>query len=183
MNAMDFFPWSARKVLGRRDGHYFEGEPVTARSKPRPGELPRVRHQIHGPGSIVSWRWSSILPVPTFAVLRNERCWTETEVSGFKLIAQVIAGTLARAEAEKALREREAGLRLAINVVGNFSRSMNLDTQEVWVAAKTRELWAFPPDEELTYQSFSKVIHPDVARGVTDGQRYTDDGRGRRSWV
>jgi len=160
MNAMDFFPWSARKVLG--------GETVTiSKVSQLPPEASRDQesYRAYATKSTVQVPLSvgggPVFGLLTFAVLRNERCWTETEVSGFKLIAQVIACTLARTEAEKALREREAGLRLAINVAGAGLWSMNLDTQEVWVAAKTRELWAFPPDEKLTYQSFSKVIHPE----------------------
>ena len=38
---------------------------------------------------------------------------------------------------------------------------MEPDTGHVWVTPKTRELFRFAPDEELNYESFFKVIHPE----------------------
>ena len=49
----------------------------------------------------------------TFAVMREERRWPETAVMGFKLIAQVFTNALVRKQAETALRESEARLRVA----------------------------------------------------------------------
>ena len=38
---------------------------------------------------------------------------------------------------------------------------MELETGHVWVTPRTRELFHFAPDEELNYESFFKVIHPE----------------------
>ena len=42
----------------------------------------------------------------TFVVMREERSWPETVVTGFKLIAQVFANALARKRTEQALRRK-----------------------------------------------------------------------------
>jgi PAS domain S-box-containing protein len=38
---------------------------------------------------------------------------------------------------------------------------MDVDTKKVWVSPKSRELFHFDPDEEITYESYFRVIHPE----------------------
>jgi PAS domain S-box-containing protein len=52
-----------------------------------------------------------VFGVLTFAVMREERVWSETVVTGFKLIAQVFANALARKHADIFLRASEASFR------------------------------------------------------------------------
>ena len=93
--------------------------------------------------------------------MREERIWPETVVKGFQLIAQVFANALARKRADETLRESEARLSLATSASGVGLWIMEPETGHVWVTPKTRELFHFAPDEELNYESFFKVIHPE----------------------
>ena len=38
---------------------------------------------------------------------------------------------------------------------------MDVDTKKVWVSPKSRELFHFAPDEEINYESYFRVIHPE----------------------
>jgi PAS domain S-box-containing protein len=96
-----------------------------------------------------------------FAVVREERSWPESIVNGFKLVAQVFANALARKRTEQALLESESKLSMATNAAGAGLWNMELDTSLVWVTPITRDLFRFAPDEDLTYESFFKVIHPE----------------------
>ena len=110
--------------------------------------------------------------------MREERSWPETAVMGFKLIAQVFANALARKQAEQTLRESEARLSLATEAVGAGLWIMDVDTSKVWVSPKSRELFHFAPDEEIHYESYFRVIHPedrdrvhqDVQRALRSGE-------------
>jgi PAS domain S-box-containing protein len=59
------------------------------------------------------------------------------------------------------LRESEKRLSLATSAAGAGLWIMEVDTNKVWVTPKTRELFQFSADEELNYESFLTVIHPD----------------------
>ena len=60
MNARDFFPWTSQKVTGRGDSRYFENDRPPARSRPRPGELPRIQQQVRSVRSVINGRRAGI---------------------------------------------------------------------------------------------------------------------------
>ncbi len=117
--------------------------------------------------------------------MREERDWPETVVQQFKLVAQIFANALARKQAEQALRESEARLSLATNAAGAGLWIMEVDTNKVWATPKTRELFHFAPDEELNYESFFTVVHPDdheqvqqaVQQAIQSGENFLSDYR------
>ena len=132
----------------------------------------------------------------TFAVMREEREWPETIVQQFKLVAQIFANALARKQTEEALRESKAKLNIVTDAAGAGLWIMELDTGHVWVTPKTRELFHFAPDEELNYESFFKVIHPDdheqvqqaEQQAIQSGEDLRSDFRivlpdGRMRWI
>ena len=160
MNAHHFFPWTSQKVL--------EGETVIiSKLTDLPPEAGRDLESFR------AYDTKSTLLVPLsvgegpvfgllgFAVTREERSWPETAVRGFKLIAQVFANALARKQAEQTLRESEARLSLTTDAVEAGLWIMKVDTGRVWVSPKSRELFQFAPDEEICYESFFRVIHPE----------------------
>jgi transcriptional regulator with GAF, ATPase, and Fis domain len=100
MNAGDFFPWTAQKVL--------DGEMVTiSKMTDLPPEAGRDRENFRAYGTKsdvlvpLSVGEGPIFGILTFAVMREERSWPETVVIGFKLIAQVFANALARKRADE----------------------------------------------------------------------------------
>jgi signal transduction histidine kinase len=105
MSLKEFFPWALQKVLG--------GETITiSKMTDLPAEAGRDRETfgLYGTRSVVVAPLSvgrrGLLGLLTFAVMREEREWTETVVQQFKLVAQIFANALARRQAEEHLRER-----------------------------------------------------------------------------
>ena len=158
MNARDFFPWASQKILN--------GEMVIIQKM---ADLPPEASRDRESFGIYSAKSGAYVPLSVgegpvfgllgFAVVREERSWPESIVNGFKLVAQVFANALARKRTEWALVESESKLSMATNAAGAGLWSMELDTGRVWVTPRTRDLFRFAPDEDLTYESFFKVIH------------------------
>ena len=105
MNAKDFFPWSVQKVLS--------GETVVISKLtdlPPEADIDLENFRLYGTKSDVlvplSVGGGPVFGVLTFAVIREEREWTETVVQQFKLLAQVFANALARKQMEEQLKGR-----------------------------------------------------------------------------
>ena len=79
--------------------------------------------------------------------------------------------------AEQALRESEERLDLATVSAGAGIWVMNMDTSTVWVTDKLRELFRFAPDEELSFERFLEVIHPEDRKSVRESVRESQEKR------
>jgi PAS domain S-box-containing protein len=97
----------------------------------------------------------------SFNDLQKERTWQEGLIQRLQLVAQIFTNALARKQTETALLESEARLSLATEAVGAGLWVMDVDTKKVWVSPKSRELFHFAPDEEIFYESYFRVIHPE----------------------
>jgi PAS domain S-box-containing protein len=160
MNVQDFFPWSLQKVL---DGEIITISKMT--DLPVEAVLDRKTFDLYGTRSAVivplSVEKGKIFGLLTFAVTREEREWTKTMVQRFKAVAQIFANALARKQTDQALRESEARLNIVTDTAGAGLWIMEIDTGCVWVTPKTRELFHFAPDEEVSEERFFTVMHPD----------------------
>ncbi len=160
MKGEDFFPWTLGKLLA---GKTVSIEKMTD----LPPEAGRDLENYHLYGSKsalvvpLSVGGGKVFGAQTFAVTGTEKKWPETIVKGFQLIVEVFANALARREAETALRENEARLRMATNAAGTGLWTMEIETGAVWCSEKARELLHFTPDEVLNYERFFEVIHPE----------------------
>jgi formate hydrogenlyase transcriptional activator len=104
MNARDFFPWTVQKLLG--------GETVIiSKMTDLPPEAGRDLESFRAYGSKstvlvpISVGEGSVSGLLGFAVVREERNWTESVVKGFKLIAHVFANAFERKRMDGQLRE------------------------------------------------------------------------------
>jgi PAS domain S-box-containing protein len=184
MHANKFFPWLSQKIQN--------GETVIISKL---AELPPDADKDKESFLAYDTKSSVLFPLSvgagpvfgllTFADMREERTWPETAVTGLKLIAQVFANALARKQTETVLRESEARLSLATEAVEAGLWIMDVDTGSVWVSPKSRELFHFAPDEEIHYESYFRVIHPEdrdlvnreVQRSLKSGERLRCDYR------
>ena len=103
MNARDFFPWTAQKVL--------DGETVTISKMtdlPPEAGLDRENFLAYSAKSAVlvplSVGKGLVFGLLGFAITREERNWPDTVVKGFQLVAQVFANALARKRADKQIK-------------------------------------------------------------------------------
>ena len=98
--------------------------------------------------------------------MRAERLGRNRLVKRLQLVSQVFANAIVRKRTEQALRESEERLTMALEAAGAGAWSMDVQSRRVWVSASERELFGFPADEQLTYDSFLHRVHPDDRESV-----------------
>ena len=62
---------------------------------------------------------------------------------------------------QKALDEFEERVALAAEAAHLGVWEFDTVTERIWVSDKVRELFQFPPGDEITYSEFQKRVHPD----------------------
>ncbi|MCW5551405.1 MAG: PAS domain-containing protein [Verrucomicrobiae bacterium] len=170
MDAQDYFPWCQRQVLA--------GKTVAVSSlADLPAEAARDRevwdhYDIKSALRIpVSVGGDRVFGSVNFNDTRTERRWSEALVQRLQLVAQIFANALARKDADQALRESEARLSLAADAAAVGLWSLNLATDRFWLTDMTRELFAFTPSEEVTFERFLGLVHPDDQPSVRETVR------------
>jgi formate hydrogenlyase transcriptional activator len=159
MDARVFLPWATQKVLG--------GETlVVSKMANLPPEAGRDREsaRVYGTKSDVlvplSVGEGPVFGMLTFAVMREERSWPETVVTGFKLIAQVFANALARKRAEQALRQKTEELDQFFNVSLDLLCIANTDGYFLRLNPSWERNLGYSR-EELMAKRFLDFVHPD----------------------
>jgi PAS domain S-box-containing protein len=160
MDATEYFPWCLQQLTAGKVTAVSSIEDVPAEAA-RDQEVWRHYGIKTSLGIPLSVGGGPVFGVLSFNTMRAERTWPEPLVKQLQLVAQVFANALARKWTERELRESEAKLRMATNAAGAGLWILELKSGHVWVTPKTRELFHFTADEELTYESFLKVIHPE----------------------
>ncbi len=62
---------------------------------------------------------------------------------------------------QKALDEFEERVALAAEAAQLGAWELDTTSNRIWVSDKVRQLFQFPPDDEITYSEFEKRVHPD----------------------
>ncbi len=164
MDAQGYFPWCLRQATA--------GKVIAVSTETVPPEAARDREMWRHYGikssvvvPLLVGR-NSFMGALSFNTMLKERIWPDQLVKQLQLLAQVFANTIARKRADHALRESETRLTLATTAAGAGLWVMYLETKEVWASKRTRELFHFLADEQLTSDSFFERIHPDDHEGV-----------------
>ena len=93
--------------------------------------------------------------------VRAERIWPEELVHRMRLVAEGLAGALARKRFEESLRESEARLNLAANSAEAGLWVLEIATGHIWATEKARELYGFTQDQELNFEGFIEAVYPE----------------------
>jgi PAS domain S-box-containing protein len=125
------------------------------------------------PGSIVMNREFTLWSIRYYMLAVVGFCLAATALIVF-LIVQMRRKNIA----ERALRESEERLEIATASAGAGIWIMNMDTGSVWVTSKLRELFRFAPDEELKFERFMEVIHPEDRESVRQSVRQSLEKKG-----
>ena len=178
------FPWSHERLVMQEKYVSFS----------KPSELPPEAEQDRQSWTAMGVQSSLVIPlffegsVSSLIVigsLRRQRSWPEEYIPRLRLLGEIFINALERRNADRALRESEARLSLATEAVGAGLWIMDADNSRVWVSPKSRELFHFGPDEEIHYESYFRVIHPedrdrvhqDVQRTLRSGETLNCDYR------
>jgi PAS domain S-box-containing protein len=97
----------------------------------------------------------------SFSIMRESRQWSVLDTTFFETVAQILAGALMRKRAEEDLRDSEEHLAMASEAGGAGLWHVHLDTNQVWVTPKMRQLLQFGADEELTFDKLLQAVHPE----------------------
>ena len=157
--AHEYLPWSQKQIEAGR---------IIAISSPEehPAEaaIDKKTRRHFGIKSTLVFPLSAGGNPPLGALAFNnmtERAWPEELIARLQMVAEVFSNVLIRKKFEAVLRESEARLSMTTDSVGAGLWIMDVDTKMVWVSQKSRELFQFSPDEEITYESYFRVIHPE----------------------
>jgi formate hydrogenlyase transcriptional activator len=160
MDAQEYFPWTLEQLLTGKVVAVPSIEDVPPEAA-RDQEVWRHFGIKTSLGFPLSVGGGPLIGVLSFNTMREERTWPEPLVKRLQLVAQIFINALVRKDADRELRESEARLSLATSAAGAGLWDMEIHTRKVWVSAKTRELFHFALNEELNYESFLEVIHPE----------------------
>jgi formate hydrogenlyase transcriptional activator len=160
MDAQEYFPWTLEQLLTGKVVAVPSIEDVPPEAA-RDQEVWRHFGIKTSLGFPLSVGGGPLIGVLSFNTMREERTWPEPLVKRLQLVAQIFTNALVRKDADRELRESEARLSLATSAAGAGLWDMEIHTRKVWVSPKTRELFHFALDEELNYESFLEVIHPE----------------------
>ena len=160
MHARDHFPWCQKQLEAGKIVVVSSVEDVPAEAA-RDQEVWRqlgIKTTLTFP---LSPGGGPIIGALSFNTMQHERTWPGPLVQRLQLVAQMFTNALIRKRDETALRESETRLSLTTDAVGAGLWIMDVDTRRVWVSPQTRELFHFAPDEQVDYERYVKVIHPD----------------------
>jgi PAS domain S-box-containing protein len=158
------FPWVAERLI--------QGHRVflpTMNSLPPAGQQDRQTCEKLGVRSAYNWplRVGGItVGCLGLAAVGEERGLPVGFDRELELLAELVAGALARAQTDRALRESQERLNLAAEAAGAGLWSLNLTTRRFWLTPKTRALFHFGADEVVTFDRFLAAVHPDDRQRV-----------------
>ena len=177
MEAKEYFPWCLQQLAA--------GKVIAVSTEEAPAGAARDQEvwRHYGIKSTLAFALSAggepLVGALSFSTMREERTWPEALVKRLQLVAQLFTHALNRKRSDQVLRESEARLSLATNAAGAGLWIMEIDTGKVWVSEQTRELFHFASDQELNYESFFKVIHPEDHERVDHGSAAGTSVRGK----
>jgi len=158
--AVSLVPWVHKKISGLHEVVSFaslEELPADAAIDKPHFERVGVRSGTYIPVAVVG---SSVYTLGTSSASDNRNC-PETFIPRLRLLGELFVNAIERSKAELALREREERLSLASSSARAGLWIMNTEEGFVWATAQFRELCQCGPDEELPFERFLTVIHPD----------------------
>ena len=103
----------------------------------------------------------SIVHIISINAQRSERVWPEVFFPRLQLLGEIFVNVLERRKAEQALRVSEMRLNLAAASAEAGLWSIYADTGRLWGTSKLRDIFRFPPDEDLDFERFLETVHPD----------------------
>jgi two-component system, LuxR family, sensor kinase FixL len=96
-----------------------------------------------------------------YASANQDEKWSNEVIPDLQSIGQILASALAQKDAEESLRENEATISLAAQSADLGLWSRDMQTGRIWATARTRIMYGFSADGEVTFGRFLESLHPD----------------------
>jgi signal transduction histidine kinase len=115
-----------------------------------------------------------------YASGRSQKEWPDEVIKDLRSIGQIFAAALARKQADESLRESEATISLAAQSANLGLWSRDMPTDKIWATERTRTLYDFSAEAEVTFGQLLESLHPEdrpatekaIAGAVADGCDY-----------
>ncbi|MGE5839822.1 MAG: PAS domain S-box protein, partial [Deltaproteobacteria bacterium] len=154
------FPWSHERLV-------MKGEYV---SVSRMADLPPEAEKDRQSWTAMGVRSSLVIPLffkgsvsSLFVIgsLRRHHSWSAEYIPRLRLLGEIFINALDRRNSDRALRESEERLSLAVDAAETGLWSLDLSTNIFWMTDKSREIYGFAPGEEISLDRVIRTIHPD----------------------
>jgi PAS domain S-box-containing protein len=124
-----------------------------------------------------NWGIRSNLVIPLFLdktvvhliainAVQKERVWPEAFIPRLQLLGEIFVSALERWKTEQALCESEEQMSLAASAAEAGIWVIYTDTGRLWVTNQTREIFQFPPKEDLSFERFLGTVDPEDRESV-----------------
>ncbi len=110
----------------------------------------------------------TVVHIIAINAVQKERVWPEEFIPRLQLLGEIFVSALERRNAEQALRDSEEQLNLAASAAEAGIWVIYNDTARLWVTDKTREIFQFPPKEDLSFERFLATVHPEDRESAKD---------------
>jgi len=141
IDAEKAFPWVLQKMLAGNTLAYSTEDMVPEAAADQESRRHfGVKSSVNIPLSVGG---GPLIGVLTFDTLREERDWPDTLVKRLELVAQIFSNTLARKDADRALRESEARLNLAADAAEAGIWELDCSTNKFWTTERTRNIFGY----------------------------------------
>jgi PAS domain S-box-containing protein len=165
MNAKESFPWALDRLMNK--------ETVI---------LPEVENApLAAARDLENWQHFGIKSIMVFPLCigdgvvfgalafhtLKEKDWSEDIINRLQIVSQIFANALNRKFTEKDLLESKMRFQLATDSANAGLWSWDFKTNIIWVTEKTRSLYGFKLDEEITGDNFFNKLHPDDVAEVS----------------
>jgi PAS domain S-box-containing protein len=157
---MNLFPWAASQLLDRHEVVFFK----TPDDLPPEADTDKQTYRAWGIKS------ATTIPIliggPADYVLAinavcRECSWPEDYIPRLRLLGEIFVNALERKRVDQALRESDERLSLAAESAAVGLWCLAMDSGHIWATGRTKEMFGFPPDSEMTLESFLNVVHPE----------------------
>ncbi|MFO7695313.1 MAG: sigma 54-interacting transcriptional regulator [Vicinamibacterales bacterium] len=155
---------------------------------PQEASVDRASHRAMGVRSTLN------IPIAVGADLRyvmnidaihQEVRWPPSYVPRLQLLGEVFANAIERKRIHDALRDSEARLALATISAGAGPWDLDMSTGRIWATPAAKELYGVPRDQDVTFEMFLAVVHPEdrervrnrVMRALTSASEFADEYR------
>ena len=165
MEASSYFPWIMKQMLAGQIVSISSMKDVSAEAV---RDLEVWNHfgiktclalpLLVGDGEVVG--------IISFNTMSGERDWPESIARRLQLIGEIFTNAIARKRSEEKIKESEEKLSLAADSAGVGLWSLNLSTRTFWLTGRTRALFGLSPDETVTFERFTGLIHPEDRDGM-----------------
>jgi PAS domain S-box-containing protein len=168
MDAKSHFPWCQEQVLAGKvvAVSSLEDVPAEAARDREVWEQFGIKTCLTLP---LSFGGGIVVGAVSFNNMLTERTWPEEIVRRLQLIAQIFTNALVRKRSDEELRASEERLNLAADAAGAGLWILNLADEAFWMTDKTREMFGFAPDEQVKFDRFLGLVHPEDRGAIREG--------------